>query len=162
MSPLLQIILIVVVGFGIYFAFKWWRSPLKGSPQAYTQSQPKKLLARSVTTKVVGVSFGRRQSYLKSIAKEADKEGYFIDIDLVPDPNNEYDKHAIKVMDGRGRHLGFISKDEAKPLSDFMRRYEVIPSIEDILGYYEMVYEDFEGNLGCLLRIDVYAKHPDA
>lgn len=61
-------------------------------------------------TKVVGVTFGERQKYIRDM-----QIGERIILEREPD--NTYDKNAIKVINSKGFQIGFISKDLAAQLA---------------------------------------------
>ncbi len=65
-------------------------------------------------TKVVGVSFGRRQDTIKrEVAKSQE-------VNLDRDPNNEYDQNAIQILTETGKQIGFLKADLAKYLAPYL------------------------------------------
>lgn len=64
-------------------------------------------------TKVVGVSFDGRQRLIRQTRVGES-------LSLVRDPNNQYDRNAIMVLNSSGNQLGFISKDVASNLASYM------------------------------------------
>ena len=51
-----------------------------------------------------------------------DLSGTYFDAILIPDPNNKYDKNAIKIVDATSRrHLGFIPASETQNVRDFVK-----------------------------------------
>ncbi len=65
-----------------------------------------------IYSKLAGVSFDDRQDNI-SQCKDCDK------LDLMREPNNTYDKNAIRVED-KGRMLGYIPKVQAASLAQYM------------------------------------------
>lgn len=93
-------------------------------------------------TKVVGVTYENRQSYIKDM-KIGD------DILLVRDYNNPYDKNAISVINSKGYQIGFLSKELASQLSTSIEngtRYKA--KVSNITG------REHQGNLGVNLFIE--------
>jgi hypothetical protein len=82
---------------------------------------------KSFKTKVAGVTFARRQSHLKRIAKKLEDFDYDLpDISLVREPNNKHDSNAIKVIwhdynekndEEKEVHLGYIAAHVAASLA---------------------------------------------
>lgn len=66
-------------------------------------------------TKVVGISYEGRQRFIEKI-KQGDA------LDLVRDPNNKYDRNAIKILTKSRLQLGFVRKELAQQLADAMDR----------------------------------------
>ncbi len=54
--------------------------------------------------KAVGVTFGNRQSVIKRLHR-----GDILQ--FVPEPDNAYDKNAIKILTASGEQIGYVSKD---------------------------------------------------
>ena len=73
--------------------------------------------------KVAGVTFEGRQEILKMLAEMCE---YAYDISLVREPNNTYDRNAIKVLTNpRGLSyqmfmIGYIPKEYAKYIAELM------------------------------------------
>lgn len=67
----------------------------------------------SFTSKVAGVTFENRQVLVSKV-----QQGEFIG--LLREPDNKYDKNAIKVMNQHGMQLGYIPKDLARDLAKYM------------------------------------------
>ena len=61
-------------------------------------------------TKIVGVSFDGRQRLIRQTRVGES-------LSLVRDPNNQYDRNAIMVLNSSGNQLGFISKEVASNLA---------------------------------------------
>lgn len=61
-------------------------------------------------TKVAGVTFDNRQRLIRRMSVGEN-------ISLVRDPNNPYDKNAIKVINSNGEQIGFISKELASTMA---------------------------------------------
>lgn len=79
-------------------------------------------------TKVVGVTFENRQDYIKEM-KIGEK------IILERDKNNPYDKNAIKVVNSKGKQIGFISKDLASKIAGKMDKgVKYRAAVSDITG----------------------------
>ena len=77
-------------------------------------------------TKVVGVTFDDRQTYIKKM-KIGDK------ITLKRDKENQYDPNAIMVINYQGNHIGFISKDLSKQMAPNMDKgINYIASVSNI------------------------------
>ena len=61
-------------------------------------------------TKDAGVTFDNRQRLIRRMSVGEN-------ISLVRDPNNPYDKNAIKVINSSGDQIGFISKELASTMA---------------------------------------------
>ncbi|HHZ11468.1 MAG TPA: hypothetical protein GYA05_02010 [Acholeplasmataceae bacterium] len=84
-------------------------------------------------TKVVGVTYEGRQEYIKKM-KIGER------IRLERDRNNPHDPNAIKVVNEKGEHIGFISKDLAGKLAERMDKGERFQAaVSDITGSPETV-----------------------
>lgn len=76
---------------------------------------------KEIRTKVVGVTMGddadTRQAAIKAIGESFDEDERWF-LDLVPEPDNPYDKFAVRVMTnvpGMGRvQLGYVGNAEVK------------------------------------------------
>ena len=87
-------------------------------------------MAKYMKTNVAGVTYGNRQSVLDALSKQ--KGVYF---QLVREPDNKYDKNAVKVLavnrDRQEFEVGYLPKDKneaiAKALNAkkmaFVKRY---------------------------------------
>ena len=56
---------------------------------------------------------------------------------LVPDPYNEYDSDAVKIVDIADNHIGFVSSDDNRFVKDLISKY-------DYFCYITHVYYDLE------------------
>lgn len=92
---------------------------------------------------------GLSTSEIKSMYSEGDtiyempyKTDLFTDCELIPEPNNEYDKNAIKVV-GDDIHIGYIPKDRCKEVFNIM---ESITNIDMYAygGKYKEIYCDID------------------
>ncbi len=132
-----------------------------------TESKPVENI-KSFQTKVAGVSFARRQSYLKRMRKIAIEDTEFISISLIREPNNKHDSNAIKVVwykydersdEEKEYHLGYIKAQVAGGLADNidglagdMDKGKIVTAyFEEILGGYYDEEEDY----GLLITVDI-------
>ena len=93
-------------------------------------------------TKVVGVTYENRQSYIKDM-KIGD------DILLVRDYNNPHDKNAIRVVNEAGYQIGFLSKELALQLAlSFEKGITYKAKVSNITG------REHQGNLGVNIFIE--------
>lgn len=84
-------------------------------------------------TKVVGVTFDGRQECIRKM-KIGER------IRLERDPNNPHDANAVKVLNEKGEHIGFISKDLARKLAAKMDRgVKYRAAVSDITGSSDSV-----------------------
>jgi single-stranded-DNA-specific exonuclease len=114
---------------------------------AYTGGQEEGKDMRSLFTKVAGVSRANDDG--------SDRQQVLQDwrtLQLVRDPDNPYDKNAVKVCLATGRQLGFLSGELAADLApkiDKGKRIEAV--ITEVTGGPE------EGKtLGCNLKVLIY------
>lgn len=83
-----------------------------------------------IITKVVGVTFDDRQDVISNI-----RVGEFLE--LVPEPENQYDENAIKVVKKSGEQIGYLSRSIAKETQWFFtvsllsRRAKVMKIVGD-------------------------------
>ena len=116
---------------------------------------------KTFKTKVAGVTFAKRQSYLKRIAKKLDDFDYdFPDISLEREPNNKHDRNAIKVIwhdynertdEEKDIHVGYIAAHVAVSLAkDIDSGLNVSAYFEEILGGF-----DDEDNYGMLITVQI-------
>jgi len=87
--------------------------PLLKLATAYPQSR---VHGRVITTKVVGVSFERRQEVL-ALLQMGDR------IWLEMEPFNPYDLNAIKVSRSNGEQIGYLSRYLAASLAHYFKAY---------------------------------------
>ncbi len=108
---------------------------------------------KTFRTKVVGVTRRGRQPQLRRMLEQLDDD-YYVDVELVRDPNNKHDPNAIKVINEEtGKQIGFISAGVAVGLAKQMDAgYRVVASVVDILG----AWDEEITTLGCLLEIAIY------
>lgn len=59
--------------------------------------------------KAVGVTFENRQRVIRNL-KAGDK------LQFILEPNNPYDRYAIKIVTMDGKHIGYVSKDYNKTI----------------------------------------------
>ena len=64
-------------------------------------------------------------------------------VDLVPDPDNEYDANAIKVL-ANGVHIGFVPSKNAVRVKNIMESKNPSVSWEVLGGPYKILYEDYD------------------
>lgn len=85
-----------------------------------------------IDTSCVGCQF--RKATQQKILSGYDKSGIpdsgdnfrdFIaaDLSLEPEPTNEYDKNAVKVL-WKGEHAGYVPKDKNEDMIAFLKHYE--------------------------------------
>ncbi|MBI9110293.1 HIRAN domain-containing protein [Maridesulfovibrio ferrireducens] len=158
---ILFIVLVIIVS-GVYYF--WEVMPF--NPENWGgNNKPKSTIPRSkiiseFNTKVAGVSFGKRQSYLKSIGKKLYREeAKYTEIDLIRDPDNKHDPNAIEVVTEKGQVLGYINSQTAKELAIIMDAgANVQASIIDILGYEDKCGDPTNGPYGCSISIYLFDK----
>ena len=68
-----------------------------------------------IQTYIAGVIFEDRQSYIKVL-----KVGY--KLWLIREPSNQFDQNAIRILDSKKNHLGYIPKKIASTLAYEMDR----------------------------------------
>lgn len=105
----------------------------------------------SLVFPVAGLTFSTVYKELKETLEAGDKTLF-----LQPDPNNEYDKNAIAVVNGTGR-IGFVPKTDNQAVGKFLSecaRYEVVVLEHDRKKDYKTrlrlevkFYDDDEGEL---------------
>ena len=94
-------------------------------------------------TKVIGVTFENRQSYIKTMSV-GDK------VDLIKAKYSNDGGNAVKVMDSRGNHIGFLSKELSAEIVPSMERgFKYRASVSSITG------REYN-NLGVNLCIEEY------
>ena len=79
-------------------------------------------------SKIAGISFEGRQSLIQSLSVG-------VELFLQRQPDNFYDKNAIKILTKEGEHLGFINRELAEGMAYAMdngNKYRV--QITDITG----------------------------
>lgn len=93
--------------------------------QAPSQSKSDK----EFEVRVVGVTFGNRQSVIKRLVK-----GDIVT--LRREPDNPYDSNAIRVENGSGQQVGFINKELAAQLAPSFDAYgsPVSATVTEIVG----------------------------
>lgn len=114
------------------FSFLFGRAPNQGVVQ---RPQPERVVAASARPfmlvgdgeygfEVVGESY--RQEALSAICGGPCEDGHDYECEalLVPDPTNEHDPNAVKVMI-EGRHVAFLARDDAKAHLAALRRLGV-------------------------------------
>lgn len=75
----------------------------------------------SMTLVQVGLNVGERRKYI-------DKLSVGETVYLSPDPNNEFDRFAVKVLDANENHIGFLKSDCAYIYNQFIDDYENKPA----------------------------------
>ena len=91
-------------------------------------------------SKIVGSTFCDGQRLFHAL-KEGDK------VRLVREPRNKFDKNAVRVDNWGGSKLGYLPKDTAKMVSDYIAEgREFTARVSDITGRDK-------ANLGCNLYI---------
>jgi single-stranded-DNA-specific exonuclease len=70
---------------------------------------------RSIQTRIVGVTFENRQTI---VALLTDREQVF----LIREPDNQFDRNAIKVVRWDHRQVGYLNRELAKILAPRMDR----------------------------------------
>lgn len=73
-----------------------------------------------IDTKVVGVSHQNddgtsRQMVIANEVQEGDQ------LSLSPEPTNQYDPNAVRVLTQKGRQIGYLKKDVAQKLTEAIR-----------------------------------------
>lgn len=69
-----------------------------------------------ITTTLVGATFRSRE------ARHTLREATIGErLSLEPDPENEYDPHAVRIM-REGQHIGFVAKQDNGPISAHLLR----------------------------------------
>ncbi len=98
-------------------------------------------------TKVIGVTFENRQSYIKTMSV-GDK------VDLIKSKYSSDGGNAVKVMDSSGNHIGFLSKELSAEIVPSMERgFKYRASVSSITG------REYN-NLGVNLCIEEYIDIP--
>ena len=120
-----------------------------------------KINLKTFQTKVAGVAHGKRQSYLKRLAKIEDSFEY-PEILLVREPDNKHDKNAIKVIlheynektdKEKELHIGYIAAHVAASLAENIDNgQKVTASVDEILGGYD---EDVPYGLLILYKLNL-------
>lgn len=127
------------------------RAPARGTPQnpdAFTKMSLYK-------EKAVGVSKKNNDGTSRQQVIAKLQEGN--EVQLVRDPENDYDENAIEVWNKRGDQIGFIDKMRAEELSPQMDSgYPVEVWVDRIWG------GDDGKNLGVLIAIQRYKPKPAA
>ena len=83
-------------------------------------------------TKIAGINFARG---IKNLA------GTCFDAQLVADPKNKYDQHAIEIIHAEGyKHLGYIPADETSAVREFLNNQLPYPCRAHIVEKYD--YDD--------------------
>lgn len=104
-----------------------------------------KIVGRTITTRIVGVSFGNRQ---ESIAKVKTNDLVWLEMDI----DNPFDKNAILVTRGNGEELGFLNRFLAANLIPYFVSYK-----KPIKGYAKLLiggsWDDF--SLGLIITFKV-------
>ncbi|MBD3351350.1 MAG: hypothetical protein GF364_07665 [Candidatus Lokiarchaeota archaeon] len=77
-------------------------------------------------TQIVGIYYTGNGYYIKGLPKKSQ-------LDLVPEPENKYDDHAVKVMH-EGKKLGYIPKGENRRIFKTIRESKV--DVMCLLGKY--------------------------
>lgn len=74
-------------------------------------------------TKIVGVTFEGRQRLIAKLARTG-KLQPGTPLEFIADPNNQYDRYAVKVMTVDGEQLGYIAKKDGlnKTISENLQR----------------------------------------
>ena len=91
---------------------------------------------KTLTTKVSGVTFEKRQEALKHLSKYTRER---INVLLVRDINNKYDSNAIKVVvnvdNGRGYTMGFVPKEIAEEVTALIDNgFELLARFRTVTG----------------------------
>lgn len=106
---------------------------------------------KNIVAKVVGVTFGSRQSLLESVSMETP-------VRLERDRRNQHDFYAVKVMaeiDSVWEHVGFISRHMSKKISKMLDDgIDVKASVHSIVGGQTSEHSGEKLNRG--LRISLY------
>lgn len=96
-----------------------------------------------IITKAVGVTFNDRQVAIRSLRVN---EG----LELVPEPDNPHDPHAIKVTKDSGEQIGYINQELAKNISWFFQA-SIFPRPAKVL---EIIGDEHKGqSLGVIIEI---------
>ena len=86
-------------------------------------------------TKIAGINFHKdAKSYV----------GHIIDCMLYPDPKNEYDTNAIKIITNDYTHIGFIPADETECVRQWVNNQFPYPCRANIQELTEYDYNDRE------------------
>jgi len=103
------------------------------------------VLPRSLVTRVVGVSYEGRQKIVSQL-----KMGETVF--LVRDPDNAYDRNAIRVIRGDQSQLGFVNRDLAARLVPILDQHEGVlkATVAALTGGYDQF--SFRG---ALIRFDL-------
>lgn len=144
------------------FGRKQAQEPIQEKIQLEPEENKPNRNIKKFKTKVVGVTFAGRQSYLKRLANDPDEDLEFQDISLEREPNNKHDPNAIKVVwhkynertdEEKDLHLGYIAAHVAESLArDIDNGVKVSVYPESILGGFDY---DEERAYGMLLSVEI-------
>lgn len=95
-----------------------------------------------IITKVVGVTYENRQAIIK---KMRDGESLI----LQREPDNDYDKNAIKVIRSDGQKIGYLNKDLAVKIQQYFNDTKLLRA--DVMEIVGKSYKDF--SLGVVIKI---------
>lgn len=66
-------------------------------------------------------------------------------VELLLEPENEFDKHAIAVFSERGVQLGYLSAERAPRIGGFMTEHEVIAVFQRVSEFGAWIRVSFDG-----------------
>lgn len=93
-----------------------------------------------VLDKVVGVTFGNRQDTIRHL-KPGDK------LKLVPEPDNQYDKTAVRIETAKGEQVGYVKRDSW--LTKVVHERHFIPKTE----VYQVIGGGEDRSLGVVMKV---------
>ena len=74
---------------------------------------------------------------------------------LVPEPTNSYDRHAIKVLNGRGEHVGRVARELSRRCSQMLATADEL-GVEYNASFVGFGHKDCHGNT-VIVQIDPLA-----
>lgn len=129
-------IVILIIVFIVLFALFSNNNTKKPPEDLYTKSliHPVKVETSTVENtlffEVTGVHISNRKNHLINNCSEYDQ------VELIPEPNNEYDSDAIKIK-CNGKLIGYIKSDETELVHDILKlNYNAYISTLDYDGGY--------------------------
>jgi hypothetical protein len=79
-------------------------------------------------------------------------------VELVPEPENEHDPHAIAVFSERGVQLGYISAERAPRIGSFMAEHDIIAVFQRPSEFGAWIRASFDGEPPVLTPAMLIAK----
>jgi hypothetical protein len=82
-------------------------------------------------------------------------------VELVLEPENEFDKHAIAVFSERGVQLGYIAAERAPRIGGFMAEHDMVAVFQRVSEFGAWIRVTFDGSTPVLTPTMLIAKDED-